>query len=333
MVKPASGGSALGAQKVSRVGGAAGRDGQLLRLRRHRPGRAVRRRASSWRSRSSTWGRARSRCPRSRSRPESGVFDYAARYTPGHDRVPLPGPALRRGRGARAADLAVRVHQALGLRRPVAHRRDRRRGRRRSHFLEVNVSPGLTETSMFPMAVEAAGSSSARCSPGCSRAGRGRTGSSRAACDYVRDESPAGSGVCSRLGRPPGDLRRHHADDPLQVVDRSELDDDASLGPADLDLHLRLEHVRQPAGRGPRRPAPRSCGCAAGPAGSSAAAIATASSVARTDRPSATIRVASASCSSASAGRAARGRDRRTARRPPPASAPSPAASSAGWCW
>jgi D-alanine-D-alanine ligase len=25
------------------------------------------------------------------------------------------------------------------------------------HFLEVNVSPGLTETSMFPMAVEAAG--------------------------------------------------------------------------------------------------------------------------------------------------------------------------------
>jgi D-alanine-D-alanine ligase len=25
------------------------------------------------------------------------------------------------------------------------------------HFLEVNVSPGLTQTSMFPMAVEAAG--------------------------------------------------------------------------------------------------------------------------------------------------------------------------------
>ena len=25
------------------------------------------------------------------------------------------------------------------------------------HFLEVNVSPGLTETSMFPMSVEAAG--------------------------------------------------------------------------------------------------------------------------------------------------------------------------------
>jgi D-alanine-D-alanine ligase len=25
------------------------------------------------------------------------------------------------------------------------------------HFLEVNVSPGLTETSMFPMALEAAG--------------------------------------------------------------------------------------------------------------------------------------------------------------------------------
>jgi D-alanine-D-alanine ligase len=27
------------------------------------------------------------------------------------------------------------------------------------HFLEVNVSPGLTETSLLPMAVEAAGGS------------------------------------------------------------------------------------------------------------------------------------------------------------------------------
>ena len=57
---------------------------------------------------------------------------------------------------ARAAALAVQVHQVLGL-----------AGLSRTdaivtpdgevHFLEVNVSPGLTETSMFPMAVEAAG--------------------------------------------------------------------------------------------------------------------------------------------------------------------------------
>ncbi len=57
---------------------------------------------------------------------------------------------------ARAAEVALRVHEVLGL-----------AGLSRTdaivtpdgevHFLEVNVSPGLTETSMFPMAVEAAG--------------------------------------------------------------------------------------------------------------------------------------------------------------------------------
>ena len=57
---------------------------------------------------------------------------------------------------ARAADLAVRVHEVLGLadlsRTDAIVAPDGE-----VHFLEVNVSPGLTETSMFPMAVEAAG--------------------------------------------------------------------------------------------------------------------------------------------------------------------------------
>ena len=57
---------------------------------------------------------------------------------------------------ARAAALAVRVHEVLGLadlsRTDAIVAADGE-----VHFLEVNVSPGLTETSMFPMAVEAAG--------------------------------------------------------------------------------------------------------------------------------------------------------------------------------
>ena len=57
---------------------------------------------------------------------------------------------------ARAAALAVRVHEVLGLadlsRTDAIVTPDGQ-----VHFLEVNVSPGLTETSMFPMAVEAAG--------------------------------------------------------------------------------------------------------------------------------------------------------------------------------
>jgi D-alanine-D-alanine ligase len=52
--------------------------------------------------------------------------------------------------------MAVQVHRSLGLadlsRTDAIVSPDGE-----VHFLEVNVSPGLTETSMFPMAVEAAG--------------------------------------------------------------------------------------------------------------------------------------------------------------------------------
>ncbi len=88
-------------------------------------------------------------------RPESGVYDYEARYTAGATRfvtpAELPDEAL-----AAAGDLAVAVHKVLGLRhlsrvdmmvepsgRPV--------------FFEGNVAPGMTETSLAPLAIEAAG--------------------------------------------------------------------------------------------------------------------------------------------------------------------------------
>ena len=88
-------------------------------------------------------------------RPESGVYDYESRYTAGATRfvtpAELPDDAL-----AAAGVLAVAVHRALGLRhlsrvdmivepsgRPV--------------FFEGNVAPGMTETSLAPLAFEAAG--------------------------------------------------------------------------------------------------------------------------------------------------------------------------------
>ena len=89
--------------------------------------------------------------------PESGVFDYTARYTPGLTEYHAPA-RLSDEVAARAAELAVLVHRALGLadlsRTDAIVTPDGE-----VHFLEVNVSPGLTQTSMFPMAVEAAGSS------------------------------------------------------------------------------------------------------------------------------------------------------------------------------
>jgi D-alanine-D-alanine ligase len=87
--------------------------------------------------------------------PASGVFDYTARYTPGLTEYHVPA-RVSDDVAARAAALAVRVHEVLGL--ADLSRTDAIVSPDGAvHFLEVNVSPGLTETSMFPMSVEAAG--------------------------------------------------------------------------------------------------------------------------------------------------------------------------------
>ncbi len=57
---------------------------------------------------------------------------------------------------AEAADLAVAAHTTLGL-RDVSRTDAIVDADGAVHFLEANVSPGLTETSMLPMAVTAAG--------------------------------------------------------------------------------------------------------------------------------------------------------------------------------
>jgi D-alanine-D-alanine ligase len=86
--------------------------------------------------------------------PDEGAYDYTARYTAGRTefytpaRIPSAAPA--------AAHAAVTAHTALGL-------RDLSRtdlivdGDGDVWFLEVNVAPGMTETSTLPMALAAAG--------------------------------------------------------------------------------------------------------------------------------------------------------------------------------
>ena len=88
-------------------------------------------------------------------RPTSGIYDYESRYTAGATRFVTPAELPSETLLA-AGDLAVAAHQALGLRHlsridmvvtadgtPV--------------FLEGNVAPGMTETSLAPLAFEAAG--------------------------------------------------------------------------------------------------------------------------------------------------------------------------------
>lgn len=88
-------------------------------------------------------------------RPDSGFYDYEARYTAGATQFVVPaevGPAV----AAACAEVALLAHRVLGL-----------RDLSRSDlvidtdgvpwFLEVNVAPGMTETSLVPLAAEAAG--------------------------------------------------------------------------------------------------------------------------------------------------------------------------------
>jgi D-alanine-D-alanine ligase len=87
--------------------------------------------------------------------PDGGFYDYGARYTAGATEffVParLPDDAL-----AACAATAELVHRSLGLRDwsrsdlIVDHTGT-------AWFLEVNVAPGMTETSTYPQAVTAAG--------------------------------------------------------------------------------------------------------------------------------------------------------------------------------
>jgi len=87
-------------------------------------------------------------------RPESGVYDYESRYTAGATRFVTPA-ALERDVLDAAEALAVAAHRALGLRH--ISRIDMIVHEGVPTFFEANVAPGMTETSLAPLAIEAAG--------------------------------------------------------------------------------------------------------------------------------------------------------------------------------
>jgi D-alanine-D-alanine ligase len=87
--------------------------------------------------------------------PDGGFYDYTARYTAGMTEFFVPA-RLDDAAAAAVADVALTAHRVLGL-----------SGLSRAdliidadgivHILEVNVAPGMTETSLMPQAIDAAG--------------------------------------------------------------------------------------------------------------------------------------------------------------------------------
>ncbi len=87
--------------------------------------------------------------------PDGGTYDYTARYTAGKTEFYTPA-RIGAAAASAAAHAAMTAHTALGLRDlsrtdlvvdPAGE----------VFFLEVNVAPGMTDTSTLPMGLEAAG--------------------------------------------------------------------------------------------------------------------------------------------------------------------------------
>ena len=88
--------------------------------------------------------------------PEGGSFGYSERYTPGETNYYVPA-RLSPGVIERAVEVALTAHNALRLRH--ISRVDLIVDESGTPwFLEANVTPGMTETSLFPQAITADGS-------------------------------------------------------------------------------------------------------------------------------------------------------------------------------
>ncbi len=154
VVKPANGGSALGCSMVERADQLAGAMvscfayGQVALIERLVRGVEVAVPVVDT-------GAGPTALPAVEIRADGGIYDYTARYTAGATEFVVPadlGPEV----AATCAQVATTAHTSLGL-----------RDLSRSDlivdaddtvwFLEVNVSPGMTETSLVPLSAEVGG--------------------------------------------------------------------------------------------------------------------------------------------------------------------------------
>lgn len=83
--------------------------------------------------------------------PDSGFFDYAAKYTKGMTRYEVPA-AISEASAEAAKSAAVAAYRSLGCRGLCRADFIVREGDGVPVFLEINTLPGMTETSLSPMA-------------------------------------------------------------------------------------------------------------------------------------------------------------------------------------
>lgn len=154
VVKPSSGGSALG---VSVVGAAADLPSALMTSFSYARSVLVERFVAGVEVAVSVidTGSGPQALPPVEIEVAGDLFDYAARYTPGATRYHVPA-RLEARTLQELADVALRAHAALGL-RDLSRTDCIVDPQGAVHLLEVNVSPGMTETSLLPLAAEAAG--------------------------------------------------------------------------------------------------------------------------------------------------------------------------------
>jgi D-alanine-D-alanine ligase len=86
---------------------------------------------------------------------DGGMYDYQARYTAGATEFFVPARLTAAERAA-AAEAALRAHEVLGL-RDLSRTDMIVDAEGRPWFLDMNVTPGMTETSLLPQSVAAAG--------------------------------------------------------------------------------------------------------------------------------------------------------------------------------
>lgn len=87
-------------------------------------------------------------------RPLSGLYDYTSRYTAGETRFLVPAE-VDDETAKRCAQMAIQTHSLLRL--AELSRTDIIIDDQGPVFIETNVSPGMTETSLVPLAIDASG--------------------------------------------------------------------------------------------------------------------------------------------------------------------------------